>query len=148
MHFSTWWELFLSLPVSKDLKNPQVSFKKTQIWPKIKNFPKIIKNHQMLFFLTNSSKIVSFDPKVSSLQISWLLNSFDELTIFWIRKKNSFPLPPSKKKIQQLSIPSNNLFFFRRKKNRFFFSNSKYCHFVKKSLMIIKFAESILSDQN
>ena len=48
----------MSLFVSHDFKNPQMSLGKPQILPKIGNFAKIIKNHQMLVFVTSVNFMV------------------------------------------------------------------------------------------
>ena len=42
----------MNLSVFHDLKNPEMSLGKPQIWQKIENFAKIIKNQQMLVFVT------------------------------------------------------------------------------------------------
>ena len=69
--------LFMNLYVSNYFKNPQISLRKPKILPKIENVVKIIKNQQVLVFVTS--------PLIDKFY-GWT-TVFKEMRIFWIWKK-------------------------------------------------------------
>jgi hypothetical protein len=117
-------KVFLSLSVSHDFKTLQMSLGKHQIWPKIKK----IDNINVGFCVNSFDKSLVVSLKYTVCEFYDCQTLFDEMTIFWIRKKKKsrlfkiFNNPPTR--IQTIAVSS------------------------KKSTTIIKLTDNIPLDQN
>ena len=149
-HFSTWWNnIFMSLSVSHDLKNSQMSIKKLKIW-QTKFFPKSTNVGFCDNFIARSLVLI---PKYTICEFYGYWTVFKKTRQFWIWKKkqitffffvffqkNSKPWKfhfffylnhckivqkNTTEKHSFLDFAVNFFFWKNTKKKAFFFSNSK-----------------------
>ena len=159
MNFSTsFHHFFISLFVFHDLKNPEMSLERHQIWGK----SMFCQNHQK-----STNGCFCDDSIIRSLVVILkyvvchfydCVTLFDEMTNILNSKKKTinrndcwkfcFWIAPSERNIFFSNISEGlknvwfDAFFLKNKKLNFFFSNSKYC--FKKSCTTIKSIDNVL----